>query len=224
MAIGNVNKDLGFANFFTGIGDGLVIPCIAGILALALAAQASTVIWVLLLSTIFGALAFGIARYSGEIAEIEHNHPLLSATESEKEQLMMAYIGIDTGLRLEMESEMAEEKDFWLKEIRENDLDWNTINKKRALKGAWQTGLSFLTGGLLSSVIFLTAMGMYPAFSLKFFLAAVVPLLLLTMLAGGWKAHFTGRHFLKGALFSLVYSLFSLSMPALIAWLLIAQS
>lgn len=154
MATGNSKRDLRLANFFTGVGDGLIIPFIVGMLAFALTNQSYMALFALSLSMIIGALSFGFARYFGEVAEIEHNHPTLSTSESEKEQFMMEYIGIDPALQMEMKEEMAHEKDFWLKEIRDNQLDWETINKKRALKGGWQTGFSFLSGSLLSLFIF----------------------------------------------------------------------
>lgn len=220
----DAKRDLGFANFFTGIGDGLIIPFIVGMLVFSLTSRSSMAELALFVAMVIGALAFALARYFGEVAEITHNHPTLSASESEKEQLMMEYIGIDSGLRMEMNGEIAQEKDFWLKEIRENQLGWETINKRRALKGAWQTGISFFCGGLLSFLLFLGVSRIYPTFSLRFFLSTAIPVLLLVTISGGWKARFTGRSFLKGALFSLIYCLFSLSMPALIAWLLISHS
>lgn len=220
---GNDRTNLIYANLFTGFGDGLIIPLIAGILALASTAQSFYCLMIAFVASILGALAFGLARHFGELSEIEHNHPVLSSQESEKEQVMMEYIGIAPELRTEMQTEMMTEKENWLQEINENQLGWETINKKRALKGGIQTLCSFLAGGLITLLILSIALTNLPTFSLPFFLSTALPVLSVVGIAGGIKSRFTGRTFLKGAIFSIVYGLFSLSMPALIAWLLIAQ-
>lgn len=224
MSTGQEKTDLMYANLFTGFGDGLLIPFIAGIISLALTAQNFSCLIFLTAAAIIGALAFGIARYFGELSEIGHNHPILSASESEKEQVLMEYLGIAPELREEMKVEISVEKENWLQEVQENQLGWESVNKKRAFKGGMQTLCSFLTGGLLTLLLFSIVLANIPIFNLRFFLFTAIPVLILAGIAGGLKAKFTGRTFAKGVIFSVTYGLFSISLPALISWLLITQS
>lgn len=223
MQPGRKNNNLIIANLFIGFGDGLIIPFIVGIIALAMSQQSTSCLIYMSIAIPAVALAFGAARYFGELAEIEHHHPVLSAKEAAKEQQMMEYIGIAPELRKDMEAEMAAEKENWLQEVKDNQLGWESINKKRAFKGALHTFSALLSGGLLTLVLFSVTLRVLPEFSVKFFLYTSVPILMLSGIAGGMKAKFTGRAFLKGMVFSVTYALFSISLPAVIAWLLFAQ-
>lgn len=220
----SAKRDLIYANFFTGLGDGLIVPFIVGMLTFAFSNQSGRSLLLLLIAAIVGGLVFGFARYFGELEEIEHNHPYFSEMESARELAMMEYLGIDSELRVEMKEKMAEEKNYWMEEIQENQLDWDAVNRNRSLKGGIQTGISFLIGGIISLVIFYFSQIYFLVFSVNFFLSTAVPVLALAAVIGGCKALFTGRPFVKGAFFNLVYGIFSLTMPAIIAWLLITQS
>lgn len=223
MAIDNSQSDLAIANYFTGIGDGLILPFIAGIIAFLLTANGRLSLLIIGIAALLGAVAFGLARYFGEIAEIEHHHPVLSEVEARKEQEMMNYVGIEKGLVAAINEDMAREKEGWLKEIKDNELNWAQISKTRARKGGWQTGLGYFVGALLAAVAFFMAIRMYPELSLRFFFCGGLVVLVLSALAGGWKAKFKGRSFFKGALYSLVYSGISLAMPALIVYFFVTK-
>lgn len=220
----NSDKDLLIANFFTGVNDGLIVPFVVGMLALALTQQALKSVLFFAIAIIIGALAYGLSRYYGELEEIEHNHPGFSVAEFEKELKMMKYIGISEEIRGEMRRKVLNEKTRWMEEVRENQLDWEEPDKRRSLKGGIQTGLSFFAGGIISLLVFGIALQFQTRFSISFFLSTVIPILALLVVTGGTKARFTGRPFFEGAVFSFTYGIFSLTMPAIVAWLLITQS
>jgi len=223
MAFDNNSSDLVIVNYFTGIGDGLILPFISGTMVFLLTSNGILSLVILAITALLGAVAFGLARYFGEIAEIEHHHPVLSESDARKEQEMMDYVGIDKSLVASINEDMAREKEDWLKEMKENELNWAQISKIRARKGGWQTGLGYFLGAILAAVAFFMAIRMYPELSLCFFFCGGSVVLVLTTLAGGWKAQFKGRSFFKGALYSLVYSGISLVMPALIVYFFVTQ-
>ncbi|HET8573481.1 MAG TPA: VIT1/CCC1 transporter family protein [Edaphocola sp.] len=223
MALDSNQSDLAIVNYFTGIGDGLVLPFIAGTMVFLLTTNGMLSLLILAVTAILGAVAFGLGRYFGEIAEIEHHHPVLSAADARKEQEMMDYVGIDHSLVRSINEDMAREKNDWLKEIKDNELNWELLSKVRARKGGWQTGLGFFSGAALAAVAFFTAIRFYPGLSLRFFFCGGLFVLVLSGIAGGWKANFKGRPFLKGALYSLVYSAVSLVMPAVIVYFFVTR-
>lgn len=223
MAFEHHQSDLAIVDYFTGIGDGLILPFIAGTMSFLLTANTMLSLLILAIAALLGTLAFGLARYFGEISEIEHHHPLLSASEARKEQEMMDYVGIDNNLIKAINEDMNREKQDWLKEIEENELDWVQISKTRARKGGWQTGLGYLSGALLSAVAFLAAIKIFPESSLRFFICGGSMVLVLNALIGGWKATFKGRPFVNGALYNLIYGGISLAMPALIVYFFVTQ-
>lgn len=103
--------------------------------------------------SMIGALAFGLARFFGEKEEIHHRHPKLAAAEAEKEAALMQAIDIDPVLSDTMLAQMEAEKEQWLKEIKEHELDWEHYDPKRAGKSGLQTAAGFLCGGLLICLI-----------------------------------------------------------------------
>lgn len=223
MALDRNQSDLAIVNYFTGIGDGLILPFIAGTMVFLLTSNRMISLLLLVITALLGAMAFGMARYFGEIAEIEHHHPLLSEAEARKEQEMMNYVGIDNRLVAAINEDMAREKNDWLKEIEDNELNWAQISKARARKGGWQTGFGYFSGAVLAAVSFFMATRTYPELSLRFFFCGGLVILVLSVLAGGWKAKFKGRSFVKGAFYSLVYGGISLAMPAVIVYFFVVQ-
>lgn len=223
MVFDNNPSDLVIVNYFTGIGDGLILPFITGTMVFLLTANDMLSLLILAIAALLGAAAFGLARYFGEIAEIEHHHPVLSASEARKEQEMMNYVGIDNSLVTAINEDMSREKRDWLKEIEDNELNWDRISKTRARKGGWQTGLGYLSGAVMAAATFFIAVRIFPELSLRFFFCGGLIVLTLNALAGGWKATFKGRSFVKGALYNLVYGGISLAMPAFIVYFFVTQ-
>jgi len=223
MAFDNNSSDLVIVNYFTGIGDGLILPFITGTMVFLLTSNGMLSLVILAITALLGSVAFGLARYFGEIAEIEHHHPVLSAPEARKEQEMMNYVGIDNSLVTAINEDMNREKKDWLKEIEDNELNWEQISKTRARKGGWQTGLGYLSGAVLAATAFFVSVRIYPELSLRFFFCGGLMVLVLNALAGGWKATFKGRSFVRGALYCLVYGGISLAMPALIVYFFVTQ-
>lgn len=143
-------NNLSLINFTTGISDGLILPFASCILAYPYFIEIQ---WKLpgvgIMVALAGALVFGLARFFGEQEEIKHNHPQMAADEAMKETALMNAIGIDKDLTLEMQTQMEEERALWLKEIQENNMGWEQYDNKRAIRSGIQTGLGFLTGGIL---------------------------------------------------------------------------
>ena len=149
-------RSLFIINFITGISDGLILPWAACFIAFAAFKDEERwkVTAIGIAVSIIGALAFGLARFYGEKEEIHHRHPQLAATEAEKEAAMMRAIDIDPELSRSMLAQMEEEKELWLREIRENHMDWENYDPKRAGKSGLQTAVGFLAAGLLVCIAF----------------------------------------------------------------------
>lgn len=219
MAADSRISDLVVANFLTGLGDGLMLPFITGILVFLFTSQIWLGFLFLNASALLIAIAYGFARYYGELGEIYHHHPnLLSEEELEKEQKMLAHIGLDSELRKTIKEGMEQERTKWMEEITENALGWDILSKRRALLGSIQTALGFLAGGLLSAFAFYIGTLTGEQISLEFILCGSIIILLLAGIVGGWKAYFTGRKVFNGTVFSLVNSFFFLLIPYLIVY------
>jgi VIT1/CCC1 family predicted Fe2+/Mn2+ transporter len=143
-------NNLSLINFATGISDGLILPFVSCIIASAHFVHKP---WKLsgtgIVIALAGALVFGLARFFGEREEIKHNHPQMAVDEEKKEMELMSAIGIDKELTLDMQVQMEQERALWLKEVQENDMGWEQYDNKRAIRSGLQTGLGFLTGGIL---------------------------------------------------------------------------
>jgi VIT1/CCC1 family predicted Fe2+/Mn2+ transporter len=148
-------RSLFIINFITGLSDGLILPWAASFIALSLFKDESwKVSGIGIAVSMAGALAFGLARFYGEKEEIRHHHPQLAAPEAEKEAALMQAIDIDPELSRNMLAQMEEEKELWLKEIRENHIGWENYDPRRAAGSGLQTALGFLAGGLLVCLAF----------------------------------------------------------------------
>lgn len=147
--------NLSLVNFTTGISDGLILPFAFCIIAFAHLGHTP---WKLsgtgILIAFAGAIVFGLARFWGEREEIKHNHPEMAVEEAREETALMNAIGIAKELTLEMQTQMEEEREQWLKEVQENDMGWERYDNTRALKSGLQTGVGFLAGGILVCVPF----------------------------------------------------------------------
>jgi vacuolar iron transporter family protein len=143
-------NNLSLINFTTGISDGLILPFVSCLIAsLHFIEHPWKLFGVGAIVALAGAIVFGLARFWGEREEIKHNHPQLAIDDARKETELMSAIGIDKELTLEMQVQMEQERALWLKEVRENDLGWEQYDNKRAIGSGFQTGLGFLTGGIL---------------------------------------------------------------------------
>lgn len=149
-------RSLFIVNFITGLSDGLKLPLVACLIALFVFTGDER--WKAILAGIavsaLGALVFGLARFLGEKEEIHHHHPRLAAKEAEKEAALMQAIDIDKTLSEAMLRQMEAEKEQWLKEIKENELDWERYDPKRARESGLHTAGGFLAGGLLICLTF----------------------------------------------------------------------
>lgn len=221
------SASLFWVNFFTGITDGLVLPVVACILAFPFfPVRTAAIACVGIVVSILGSVAFGLARYFGELSEILHHHPRLSHDESMKEQALMRHIGIDADLSGTMGSQMDNEKQQWLEEVRENNLGWERLDKARAGYSALQTGIGFLCAGTLSQLpvsMFLKAHVVYTIPGLPELLPYFIFPLVALFMVGGWKAVYTGRKFTAGAIFTLAYGLLVFALAVFIAWLLLRE-
>jgi VIT1/CCC1 family predicted Fe2+/Mn2+ transporter len=142
-------------NFTTGISDGLILPFAFCVIA---SAHLDQTPWKLfgagILVAFAGAIVFCLARFWGEREEIKHNHPEMAAEEAREETKLMNAIGIAKELTQEMQAQMEKERAQWLKEVQENDMGWEQYDNTRAIKSGLQTGLGFLTGGILVCIPF----------------------------------------------------------------------
>jgi VIT1/CCC1 family predicted Fe2+/Mn2+ transporter len=174
-------------NFMTGISDGLVIPFAACIIAYPFfrAASGHGILLAGLLVSLAGAIVFGLARYFGELQEIEHNHPGYAAAEAQKELDLLRSIGIDKEIREEMNAEMEQERLLWLREIKDHELGWEHKDALRARHSGIHTGLGFFTGGLMVSLPFY-----YAGIELLSLAVPVVVALTCFVLFGWIKASF----------------------------------
>jgi VIT1/CCC1 family predicted Fe2+/Mn2+ transporter len=149
-------SSLSVVNYITGISDGLLLPIIpCALLSLYFGEGLSEIFAWFAITACLGAFVYGFARYSGEKNEIEHNHPSIAKKESQKDAERLRHIGIDETLVNEMMQQVKKEQESWLKEIRENDMDWETLDLKRARRSGLQTGLGFLMGAFLIALPFL---------------------------------------------------------------------
>lgn len=149
--------------------------------------------------SMIGALAFGLARFFGEKEEIHHRHPKLAAAEAEKEAALMQAIDIDPVLSDTMLAQMEAEKEQWLKEIKEHELDWEHYDPKRAGKSGLQTAIGFLAGGI--SVCFI-----FYLLCVVFLKSSVIALLfiLASCYGFGWyKGHLLGRNAIRSGMMQL---------------------
>jgi hypothetical protein len=143
-------------NLYTGISDGLLIPFLISIISIPLINNNYLfAFYIGLLISLLGAIAFGIARYYSELEDISHNHPQLSKDETQKELELLKYLDIEEKIRNSINQEINSEKQLWFKNIHDNGLGWEYIDKKRALKSAGQTAYGFFAGGTLTCVLFL---------------------------------------------------------------------
>lgn len=154
-------KSLSIINFITGSSDGLKLPLAACIILIALfpGQPLHLVLGAGILVALAGAVVFGLARFLGEREEISHRHPDLAAAEEAKEEAMMAAIDIDPGLTKSMMAGMAQEKQLWLKEIRENNMGWEDYDPGRAGRSGLHTALGFFCGGCIHCCLFLYLYG-----------------------------------------------------------------
>jgi len=214
-------------NFFTGITDGIVLPFAVSLLIFPFVPGIGALLSVAFLVALLGCAVFGLARYFGELSEIQHHHPLLSHEETVKEQALMQHIGIEQALRQDMEKAMEKEKQQWLREIKENGLEWEKLDKKRAFRSAFQTALGFLTGGIamLLPVYFIihTLFPVHNPDMQRLFYCCSIPLLIL-FFCGGLKATYTGKAFWKGACYTLLYGFLAFLSALLVARFLLHKA
>ncbi len=155
MADKKTSSSLFPVNFLTGISDGLILPLMVCIIAGVLSAADSRYIaWIGTGVSLAGALVYSFARFRAEQEEIRHNHPACSESERKQETALLTHIGIPQEIVKEIEKEVQKEKNTWLKEIKENNMGWESPERIRALRGAVHTGAGFLLGGLLVSLPF----------------------------------------------------------------------
>jgi len=148
MTTSKPKSSLSLVNFITGMSDGMLMPYgICLVLMPLFAVSFSHILLVASIVLILGALVFGWARYSGEKTEIEHHHPQLASEEAAKEKELMLAIGIDRILTDDMQSQMEEERNLWLREVLENEMGWERKDNFRALKSALETASGFFIGG-----------------------------------------------------------------------------
>lgn len=134
-------------NFITGMSDGLILPFVACIIAYPVWPQ--YLFGVNLAVSLTGGLAFGLARYWGEQAEIRHNHPQHRTKEdADKEKAFLQDLGLTEALTEEMKVLVEQDKSLWLKEIKENNLGWETYDKNRAVRSGWHTAAGFVLAGI----------------------------------------------------------------------------
>jgi|GEM_PF-1042534 len=220
----NPQHPLGIINFITGIFDGFILSSMTCILAFPFFKD--TPIFIPLtgfIVSILGALIYGFSRYFGEINEIEHHHPELSKAEIEKEYALLKHIGIEDQLNDEMQLKMEEERILWLNEVVEYNLGWETENKERAKKSGFQTGLGFLSAGLISviCVFLMLPFSDFNEFPLKeALLFWIIPLLLL-FIFGGIKARYLGKSFWKGSFRSTAYGIVMFGIAIFVALFII---
>ena len=219
----NSQSSLALVNIITGLSDGFILVYMVGIISFPIFyEQLIYIFWIGLAVAVLGGIIYGLARYFSEISEIKHHHPDLSSAEIDKEFALLKHIGIEDQLNAEMQLKMQEERELWLKEVIENDLGWETGNKKRALKSGFQTGIGFFLAGLISlSFILLIPVQFYSlGLSGLVFWMILVPILFLFIL-GGVKAKFLGKNIWKGATISLIYGLVMIGISILIALFII---
>lgn len=189
--------NLSLVNFTTGISDGLILPFACSIIAFAHLGHTPWKLFGLgFLVASAGALVFGLARFWGEREEIKHNHPEMAAEETREEIALMNAIGIAEELTLEMQVQMGKEREQWLKEIKENGMGWEQFDNNRARKSGLQTGLGFLTGGILVCIPF--------AFIQEELLCLTVPCIFylgLLFLFGWLKGKLTSTNPLRSAFY-----------------------
>lgn len=143
------DRVLFWVHFITGFGDGLLLPLTATLLLACFTPIALGPVTAGLLITLLGALVFGWARYAGEYNEIRQHHPEHSRSEMERENALLHYIGIEKELIDTMQVDRDQEKEQWRTQLRENGMDWEKLNRSRALSGGLQTAAGFLCAGVL---------------------------------------------------------------------------
>ncbi|KAA5533396.1 hypothetical protein F0919_12700 [Taibaiella lutea] len=149
-------SSLSTVNYITGISDGMLLPIIpCALISLYFGNDLTEAFVWFTITVCLGAFVYGFARYSGEKNEIKHNHPSIAKEESQKDAERLKRIGIDESLVNEMMQQVKKEQEDWLKEVRENNMDWESLDLKRAGRSGLQTGLGFLTGAYLISLPFL---------------------------------------------------------------------
>ncbi len=155
-----------------------------------------------IIATVVLSIIFGITRFLGEQQEIDHQHPHYSLKDQEKENQLLAHIGIDEKIRLEMKGKISQEKELWLSEIKENQLEWEIKSKKRA----WNSGLRTTIGFFISGIVFLG-----PLFSFSIELSFLNPFIYwffsCLFFAGGIKSKYIGKSFFMGGVKAMIYGL-----------------
>lgn len=147
-------SSLSLINYITGISDGLLLPVVPCALLLLSGASSEAFLWCNI-AAFMGALAYGLARFLGERQEIKHHHPGFAKEELPQDEKLLKHIGIDENLVSDIMEQVGQEQELWLQEIRENDMDWEAYDPKRALKSGLQTGLGFLAGTYIGLLPFL---------------------------------------------------------------------
>lgn len=149
-------KTLCKIDFLTGCSDGLVMPfAVYCFVLLTMPALYSYVLLITISFTLTMAIIMGIARYWGEKAEIEHNHPNVGKETIKTESDKMLQMGIDSSTTNQMQNMMATEQVQWLQEIVDNKMGWEQYQKVRATASAYWLGIGYFVGGLLSILPFL---------------------------------------------------------------------
>ena len=191
------NSSLSVVNYIIGISDGLILPLIpCGLISLYFSNESDNdyglILIALYLTTIcIGSIVYGLARYLGEKNEIKHNHPDIAKSDFLKDKERLKQIGIDDTLITEMMQQINKEQSDWLKEIKENDMNWDSLDIERAKRSGMQTGLGFLIGACLVALpLFFFSLNKYawPLFLISEF---------ILMLSFGWLK---GKYLHKGAL------------------------
>lgn len=211
-----LQNSLGPVNFITGIADGLLLPfaiCIVAYPALNFSLRG--IIATGAISSVAGAIVFGLARYYGEKAEIHHHHPAIAEADMAKEMSLLHAIDIDQELTEDMQLKMEQERELWLQEIKKHDMGWEVYDHRRAVRSSFQTAIGFLSAGMLVTLSFCivkitTGLWFLPllvtAFSITFF---------------GWmKGRITGKPPAKMALAHLLKALLVSICAMLIALLI----
>ena len=181
--IGHSSKSsLTLVNYITGLTDGLLVPLFpCGLIYLYFSKDFITVLLLFFMICFMGAFIYGFARYWGEQNDIRHNHPDIAGTELQKDAHKLRQIGISEQVVSEMIIQVEKEQTNWLKEIQQNDMNWNNLDYARARRSGAQTGFGFLTGACLMVLPFCV---LFVQSEYKFICFAVIESVL--MFSFGW--------------------------------------
>lgn len=203
-------------NCLTGISDGLVLPFIGCIIVYPFSREPGILFFTGAVIAFIGAVVFGLARYFGELEEIDHNHPQLALKDAEREEALMRHIGIADELTEDMKTRMAAERSLWLAEVQEHEMGWDKPDKKRAFAGAVHTGTGFLMGGLLA------CSPIYLLFVREDLYYLPVIIMLLLLMAFDWlKAIVTGQKAGRAVLQGFLKSFTAVAAAMLLAFFIL---